>query len=87
MSNNRFYCLVCGFKQIEPPWGEEGKNPSHDICDCCGVEFGYEDWTNESTKSYRKKWIEGGAKWFQPNSKPVNWNLEEQLRSIGDEFS
>jgi hypothetical protein len=79
MHNNNMYCPVCGLEQNEPPWGDDGKNPSFDICDCCGVEFGYEDSTPESIESYRKKWIAEGAKWKR---KPENWNLEKQLNNI-----
>jgi hypothetical protein len=41
-------CRVCGLDQQSPPWGVDGKSPTYAICDCCGVEFGYEDSTRES---------------------------------------
>ena len=41
--NNEFYvCRVCGAEQPEAPWGDDGETPTYDICNCCGVEFGYE---------------------------------------------
>jgi hypothetical protein len=80
-------CRVCGLKYENfYPWGENGNIPSHDICECCGSEFGYEDNTVESTKVNRQKWIEKGANWFQPEKKPKDWSLEEQLKNIPKEY-
>ncbi|MGN6435868.1 MAG: hypothetical protein ACTHMM_05010 [Agriterribacter sp.] len=79
-------CKVCGFYNDAPPWGEDGDSPTFEICPCCGVEFGNEDYTKESTKEYRKKWIDGGTKWFNPRERPEKWNLEEQLKNIQSEF-
>ena len=65
--------------------GDDGKTPTFDICPCCGVEWGNEDYTTESRTEYRNKWLADGAKWFEPQKKPVNWNLEEQLKDIDHE--
>jgi hypothetical protein len=81
-----YYCRVCGLRQFEPPWGEDGKIPSYDICSCCGVEFGNEDYTLESIKSYRIKWMSSGAKWFDKNKKPTEWSLERQLDQVPEKF-
>lgn len=80
------YCRVCGLYSEEKPWGEDGKSPAYLICQCCGVESGYEDYTLESTIEYREQWIANGAKWFDLKRKPENWNLEEQMRNIPDEY-
>ncbi|MCO6509132.1 MAG: hypothetical protein J6578_10170 [Snodgrassella sp.] len=81
--NNELYtCRVCGLEQSEPQWGEDGKSPTYNICDCCGVEFGYEDITLISTKNYREKWIKSGAKWNCPKCKPIGWSLDMQLLNI-----
>lgn len=34
-------CPACGFEQGEPPW-QDGVG-SQDICECCGLQFGYQD--------------------------------------------
>ena len=81
-----FYCRVCGLKQTEPPWGEDGKTPSYEICSCCGVEFGNEDYSPESLKKYRDNWISGGAKWFSSKEKPANWDMKNQLAQIPEKF-
>jgi rubredoxin len=45
-------CRVCGLIYDKfYPWGEDGEVPSHDICDCCGTEFGYDDVSIESSKA------------------------------------
>lgn len=37
-------CPVCGFKGLaEPPYDHEG-NHSHEICPCCGFQFGFDDY-------------------------------------------
>lgn len=81
--NNEFYvCRVCGAEQPEAPWGDDGETPTYDICNCCGVEFGYEDSTVQSIKKYRAKWLDSGAKWMNKKSEPQNWSVDEQLAHI-----
>jgi hypothetical protein len=78
-------CRVCGLLQ-EFPWGETGQDPSHDICACCGVEFGYEDCLLIAIRSYRESWIQSGAKWWNEKFKPENWILEDQLKNIPPKY-
>jgi len=49
-------CRVCGVEQSEPPWGDDGKSPTHEICNNCGVQFGYQDGTVQSVSNYRQRW-------------------------------
>jgi len=84
--NNIMACRVCGLLQLDPPWGEDGKNPSFEICACCGVEFGYEDVLLKSVHAYRKRWIEDGAQWVDKKAKPNNWNMTDQLENIPEVF-
>lgn len=75
----RYTCHVCGFEGLdEEPYLESGTIPSHNICDCCGCQFGYDD-----NEEYRKSWVQSGGKWFCPDRKPNDWNLKEQLKRIG----
>ncbi len=76
-------CRVCGAHYAEPPWGADGKTASFDICDCCGVEFGYEDSTPAAVAAYRSGWIARGLPWFKPARKPADWNGARQLARIG----
>lgn len=76
-------CKVCGLYYPEfYPWGENGEIPTHDICDCCGIEFGYEDSNEESVVTARNKWVENGSKWINDNKKPNNWDYQEQLKNL-----
>lgn len=82
MSIDQLKCRVCGLVQDEPPWGEDGKTATFDICDCCGVEFGYQDSTGESVRRYRQAWLKSGALWRNPKNMPADWDLESQLRAV-----
>lgn len=88
MLNNKevMYCRVCGLKQGEPPWGEDGRSPTYDYCACCGVEFGYGDATVEACRRWREKWIEGGKKWSKPDKMPSEWSFLEQIRKVPRSF-
>ncbi len=77
------FCKICGLYSEEPPWGEDGLSPTYDYCPCCGVEFGYQDYCQESIKQYRSLWIQKGAKWDIPSRKTLDWNFQDQLRNIG----
>jgi hypothetical protein len=85
MNNNiNQCCRVCGlFYPDFFPWGYDGISPTYDICDCCGVEFGNEDYSAESITSHRDKWIKNGAEWNKEQCRPTNWNIELQLENIG----
>jgi hypothetical protein len=61
------------------PWGEVGNCPTYEICPCCGVEFGNEDYILNSIKIYRENWINNGNNWFAPKERPNNWSLEEHI--------
>jgi hypothetical protein len=76
------FCTICGLDQGEPPWGEDGRTPSFVICECCGVEFGYQDCLLEGIRKYRTEWLQAGSQWCEPKYKPLNWNLDEQLQQI-----
>lgn len=47
-------CPVCGYDAGYPPWGEDGRLPTFDICACCGTEWGYEG-TPEGTGAPRER--------------------------------
>lgn len=87
MRNDVNNCRVCGLYIDEPPWGEDGRTPTFDICDCCGTEFGYEDATLVGVVNQRKKWLAEGAQWFQPKRMPAGWDVTEQMRGIPELFA
>lgn len=83
---NDHNCRVCGLYFEDLPWGQDGRSPSYEICPCCGVEFGNEDYTVSAAKRYRNRWISEGANWFNPKEKPKNWIREDQFKEIPEEF-
>lgn len=80
-------CRICGYLLDEPPWGEDGRNPSFDICPCCGVEFGYEDCRLSGIRKFRQEWLAKGSPWFDSSKKPADWGLENQLKSIPQQYA
>ncbi|HWQ31398.1 MAG TPA: hypothetical protein VNQ79_00830 [Blastocatellia bacterium] len=81
-----YYCRVCGYREDDSPWGDDGKSPTFNFCRCCGVEFGYQDSSLTGIRKYRQEWIQVGALWFDPESKPEGWSLDEQMKNIPAEF-
>ena len=78
-----YVCPVCGYDKLTEEPYDQDRNPSYEICKCCGFEFGFDDDSEGSSlESYRQKWINGGAKWFNVKAKPEDWNLKKQLEQI-----
>ena len=83
----RCICRCCGWNFGNYfPWGEDGDSPEYAICYCCGCESGNEDSCPESLVEYRQNWLNSGAKWWNPKTKPVDWDdgrqLQEQLKRV-----
>ena len=51
------YCRVCGLDKGEEEVRTKSGRATFNICDCCGVEFGYGDTTIDNVKDIRKHWI------------------------------
>lgn len=83
---NNHNCRVCGLYITIKPWGNDGQSPTFEICPCCGVEFGNEDYSLDSIRNFRKEWLSQGTPWFDPKQRPQNWILEDQLQSIPDNY-
>ena len=76
-------CPVCGYDKLdEAPFDEFGF-PTYEICSCCGFEFGFDDESEGySYEEYRKKWIEGGFKFFNKSKKPIDWSEEKMRKQL-----
>lgn len=75
-----FICPVCGYDKLnEEPYDDDG-NPSYEICNCCGFEFGYDE--GKDFANYQEKWIKNGAVWFNTQVKPIDWDLNKQLANL-----
>ena len=84
MMRKKYTCPVCGFDDLEEPPYNAQREPSYEICPCCGFEFGFDDGGQaQSFDSFRLRWIESGAAWFRPELKPNNWDLHKQLKNRG----
>jgi hypothetical protein len=68
---------------LAPPYSKHFGDPSDDVCDCCGFEFGSDDEPNKgspvSFEEYRKQWMKSGCLWFTPEKRPANWQIRPQL--------
>ena len=71
-SGSEFLCPVCGWESAAEPWGPDGRAPTFDPCDCCGVEWGYQDSSEQGTRNYREKWLATGANWSSPRWRWTN---------------
>jgi hypothetical protein len=84
-TSTNYFCHVCGAPLGDfAPWGEDGLSPTHGICDCCGVEYGYEDYILSSLITFKANWLSSGGHWKNPNAKPMGLSLERQLQCVPD---
>lgn len=66
-----YTCPVCDFADLD-----EAPISSHEICPCCGTQFGLDDAVvnkadlPECYDRLRQNWIDGGSQWFDPSEHP-----------------
>lgn len=80
-------CPVCGFELGFKAWDEE--LPSDEICECCGIQFGYTDHAAGDRNlraqvhaEWREEWIRAGQPWRGVQSPPPGWNPQSQLEQL-----
>ena len=80
-------CPVCGYDLGFEAW-KEG-NPSFEFCPCCGMQFGYYDFsTTESGRrrqhvEWRERWVREGMKWDDDSQPPpTGWDPVKQLDNL-----
>ena len=68
--SEKYICPVCGFDGLGEAAFSSSNEPSHEVCSCCGFEFGF-DGSNDPVvfKEFRERWINNGSKWFMPRDK------------------
>lgn len=72
----KYQCPVCGFGAT--PFPPE----HHNICSCCGTEFGYHDF-RLSHADLRRSWIDSGAPWFSTSlPPPAGWSPLRQINEL-----
>ena len=57
-------------------------------CDCCGLEFGYDDDPGASGRAcsfrqYRVEFVDREMVWFRPPRRPLLWLPDKQLEAAG----
>lgn len=75
MAEVKHICPVCGYGMDLPA-------SDYNICQCCGVEFGYED-AGTTHEELRSRWIARGAPWLCEELRPEGWSLTAQLMTGG----
>lgn len=85
MPADEYTCRVCGFRYETPTW--ECGYGSHDICVCCGTQFGYGDTRLEGVLHCRATWAEAGYPWSMPEFRPPDWEPRGQLVQIQDRWA
>jgi len=71
-----YICPVCGYNKLEDP------PANHEICPCCGTQFGYHN-TTKSYEDLRKNWVSNGLHWHsRVETPPLGWNPYVQLANI-----
>ncbi len=79
-------CPSCGYEGLyEPPWS--GDSPSDEICPCCAIQFGYDDYQHANAEAFyagwRARWVKDGKPWFsQSRTPPEGWSAGAQLRNL-----
>ena len=75
-----YICPVCGYSLDEIP-------ADHNICPCCGTEFGYHD-AGRTHDCLRSVWIQQGAQWWSPVDQPPDgWAPLTQLLRAGFNYN
>ncbi len=73
-------------RSLKPPYQPALGAASHEVCRCCGFEFGNDDDPGTapgiSFEDYLAEWIAQGCHWFQPHHQPADWLLEKQLSGM-----
>jgi hypothetical protein len=79
-------CPVCGYDDLEEPAYSTAGAGSHEICYCCGFQYGYtDDNLGETFDTWRQRWIDDGMRWDWGRSdddRPEHWDPVEQLKNL-----
>lgn len=76
----KYACPVCYFQGVD----EKPKFPygTHEICECCGTQYGLDVQNDSDIIRARKKWLESGAPWFDDVTEPVGWSIEKAQEQL-----
>lgn len=62
---------------------------THEICSCCGTQFGLDVQDSKDIETVREEWLSSGAPWFDNEkdifpSKPIYWSVSLAKEQIKD---
>lgn len=81
-SGSSVYCRVCGYLPPDPPWEVGGREPSFEVCSCCGVEWGYEDSSPAGVARYRSRWLAAGGVWQDKRTPHDGLDAEARMARV-----
>ena len=71
-----YRCPVCLFRPL--PWPPS----DHNICICCGTEFGFDDF-DYTHDALRARWVQAGGPWFSREyPPPAGWSATKHSDSV-----
>jgi hypothetical protein len=80
----REICPACGFSLGFKLW--DGDLASFEICPCCFMQFGYDDFAGgdalrreQMYSEWRHRWIAEGHPWRGAATPPAGWDARKQL--------
>jgi hypothetical protein len=80
---SQYICPVCGFKGLEEPAYDKHGYGSHEICSCCGFEYGVTDDDLKYTfETYRQKWINEGCPFHWKADEPMDWSIDKAMKQL-----
>ena len=66
-------------RDLDPPYSNHLGKPCLDVCDCCGFEFGVDDEQGKTFEQHMEEWQANGCAWWDPDLRPEEWSIEQQL--------
>jgi hypothetical protein len=75
-------CRICGLRQSEAIWDDDGQTPTFATCACCGCTFGRDDTSPDEIRAHRAQWRSAGAAWHDDAKRPPDWSLKDQLARL-----
>jgi hypothetical protein len=90
MAQPEHICPVCGYELAEPAWVDD-VGGSFEICDSCGIQFGYEDAAGDDRElraalwgEWRAAWVANGMPWRGVGRPPDDFDPGAQLARLAD---
>lgn len=77
---NIYQCPICGWIGLDEI--QTAPFNSHEICSCCGTQFGLDVIEARDLKTIREDWLAEGAPWFDSDAEPIDWSLDKAVTQI-----